>query len=280
MDARSALFDLYGDHLRARDGQAPVAALVRLLAPLGVQAPAVRTAISRMVRQGWLTAVRLESGPGYLLTPRAVRRLDEAGDRIYRTSRAEWDGRWHLLVVHPPQGRSDRERLQAQLSFLGYGSIGGTTWVSPRPAPELDHALSEAGARAERFTAVHDGDSQQLIARAWDLDGLARSYTRFLDEAGDLLAGDLPPGDAGHQGGPVGVEALLDHPEAAFAARSRLVHAWRKFLFVDPGLPAALLPPDWPGSKAADWFDEQSSRLLPASQEFLEACLHPTHPEA
>src|SRR4051794_11028319 len=43
--ARSALFDLYGDHLRARGDSAPVAALVRLLAPLGIAPPAVRTAI-------------------------------------------------------------------------------------------------------------------------------------------------------------------------------------------------------------------------------------------
>ena len=87
MNARSALFDLYGDHLRARGGRAPVAALVRLLAPLGVAAPAVRTAVSRMVRQGWLEPVRLPEGPGYALTPRAVRRLDDAAARIYRTQR-------------------------------------------------------------------------------------------------------------------------------------------------------------------------------------------------
>ena len=85
MNARSALFDLYGDHLRSRGGRAPVAALVRLLAPLGVAAPAVRTAVSRMVRQGWLQPVRLDGGPGYALTPRAVRRLDDAAARIYRT---------------------------------------------------------------------------------------------------------------------------------------------------------------------------------------------------
>ena len=85
MDARSALFDLYGDHLRARSdafrGQVPVAALVRMLAPLGVQAPAVRTAISRMVRQGWLEPVRLDGGPGYRLTDRARQRLDDAAAR-------------------------------------------------------------------------------------------------------------------------------------------------------------------------------------------------------
>jgi phenylacetic acid degradation operon negative regulatory protein len=200
--------------------------------------------------------VRLPSGPGYALTPRAVRRLDEAAERIYRTASTDWDGRWHLLVVSPPPGRTDRERLQAQLQYHGYGAIGGATWVSPRPAPELDATLAESSARAERFTAVHDGDSQALIARAWDLDGLARSYTRFLDSAALVVA-----------------DADTSTDEGAFAARSELVHAWRKFLFVDPGLPAALLPPDWPGAKAAAWFDAEAERLLPAARRFVDDCL-------
>src|SRR5882757_10664082 len=92
MQARSALFDLYGDYLRPRGGRAPVAALVRLLAPLGIAAPAVRTAVSRMVRQGWLHPLRLASGPGYLATRKAAHRLDEAASRIYRTQTVVWDG--------------------------------------------------------------------------------------------------------------------------------------------------------------------------------------------
>jgi len=79
--ARSALFDLFGDHLRSRGGQAPVASLVRMLAPLGVTAPAVRTAISRMVRQGWLTPVQVGGTRGYALTDRARHRLDDAAAR-------------------------------------------------------------------------------------------------------------------------------------------------------------------------------------------------------
>src|SRR5687768_466780 len=107
MQARSALFDLYGDYLRPRGGRAPVAALVRLLAPLGIAAPAVRTAVSRMVRQGWLHPLRLSTGPGYLLTPKAARRLDDAAARIYRTTRAIWNGRFDLLVVEPPGSRTE-----------------------------------------------------------------------------------------------------------------------------------------------------------------------------
>src|SRR2546425_12781289 len=83
--ARSALFDVYGGYLRARGGSAAIAALVRLLEPLGFGAPAIRTAVSRMVRQGWLAPGRLADGPGDALTPRAERRLDEGAPRVHRT---------------------------------------------------------------------------------------------------------------------------------------------------------------------------------------------------
>jgi phenylacetic acid degradation operon negative regulatory protein len=93
VQARSALFDVYGDHLRRRGGAAPVAALIRLLGAVDIAAPAVRTAISRMVRQGWLAPVATADGPGYQLTDRAARRLDDAYTRIYRTGSSTWDGR-------------------------------------------------------------------------------------------------------------------------------------------------------------------------------------------
>jgi phenylacetic acid degradation operon negative regulatory protein len=255
--ARSALFDLYGDHLRSRGGRAPVAALVSALAPLGIAAPAVRTAVSRMVRQGWLAPVRLASAAGYALTPKAVRRLDEAATRIYRTATGEWDGRWHLVVVDRPDGRVARDRLRIELGYLGYGSLDDTTWVAPRPSPELDELLVLEGLRAERFAAAYDGDGTALVRRAWDLDGLARAYLQWLDDAVALVDGAGP--------------APTD--EVAFATRSRLVHEWRKFLFRDPGMPRPLLPAQWPGEKAAAYFDAEAARLLPGARRFVDTCL-------
>ncbi|MHB1431437.1 MAG: PaaX family transcriptional regulator, partial [Streptosporangiaceae bacterium] len=252
MNARSALFDLYGDHLLERGAQAPVAALVRLLVPMGISAPAVRTAVSRMVRQGWLEPVRLPGGPGYRLTPRAVSRLARAGDRIYATGLPGWDGRWHVIVIERIGERARRERLRAALGYLGYACVDGSTWVSPRPSPELDALLAAEQVRAERFMADYDGDDRGLASRAWDIDGLARAYRRWLDLAGDLTA------DAGR-----------DQPdEAVFAVRSKLVHEWRKFLFIDPGLPLALLPAPWPGAVAADFFHRAAAGLLPAAGRF------------
>lgn len=260
MQARSALFDLYGDHLRTRGGAAPVAALVRLLAPLDIAAPAVRTAVSRMVRQGWLAPVRLVAGPGYAITPRAARRLDEAAARIYRTRRDDWDGRWHLLVVAGPADRAAKARLAANLTFLGYGELDGHTWIAPRPVAEVRAAVDESGARADQFLAEHVGDgvgAADLIRRSWDLDALAKAYQRYVEDMQPLVGttGDDAP------------------DEQAFATRSELVHTWRRFLFSDPGLPASLLPTGWPGAEAARFFDHHAARLAPAANRFVDSCL-------
>lgn len=257
MNARSALFDLYGDHLRARGSSAPIAALVRLLAPLDIAAPAVRTAVSRMVRQGWLHPVRLPEGAGYELTPRAGRRIDDALARIYRTGGQGWDGRWHVLVLSEVTERAARQRLRASLTFLGYAALDETTWIAPHSSPEVDALIEAEGARAERFSAEHDGDSVGLVRRLWDLEGLARSYERWLVDA-QLLTSRV---------------GVSPSDERAFAVRSELLHEWRKFLFRDPGLPRVLLPEDWPGEKAAAFFDAESQRLLPAAVRFVNACL-------
>ncbi len=257
MNARSALFDVYGDHLRPRGGAAPVAALLRLLAPLDVAAPAVRTAISRMVRQGWLDPVRLDRSPGYRLTRQAERRLSAAASRIYRRGIVDWDGRWHIVVVDPLADRSARGRVRNGLAYLGYASLGGQTWISPRESAEVDALLATEGARALRFWSTHDGDQASLVSSAWDIDGLGRSYARWLSEARVLV------GDLGAQ--------LSD--EESFTIRSRLVHEWRKFLFSDPALPRELLPGHWAGDEAAEFFDEQAARLAAGAARFVDCCL-------
>jgi phenylacetic acid degradation operon negative regulatory protein len=256
MHARSALFDVYGDHLRARESQAPVAAVVRLLDPVGIAAPAVRTAISRMVMQGWLEPVQLATGRGYRATDRAVRRLDQAGERIYRRAQPAWDGTWQLAFVQPPAARSARTRLRADLGFVGYAELADNVWVSPFPRAELDSLLERAGASARTARAA-DFDPAPTVA--WDLAALRDAYSRWLDTVDDLVAGQLHSHD--------------DEDEAAFAARFHLVHEWRKFLFADPGLPGELLPADWPGRSAAELFASEATRLKPGTDRFVARCL-------
>ena len=97
------------------------------------------------------------------------------------------------------------------------------------------------------------------MRRVWDLAALGAAYQEWLSSARAMIAA-------------LGSDAS---DADAFAARSRLVHDWRKFLFVDPDLPDRLLPADWPGRAAARYFDEQAVRLLPAAGRFIDSCLDP-----
>jgi phenylacetic acid degradation operon negative regulatory protein len=259
------LFDLYGDQLLTRGGAAPVAAIVRLLEPLDVAAPAVRTAISRMVREGWLDPVALPEGRGYALTQYGRTWLADAASRIYRTlDPPRWDGRWHILRIGPVAERAARERLRSGLAFLGYVSLDESTFIAPRPHPDASARLAAADVEAESFTAEHDGDAAAFVARAWDLDALAAAYRSWQADAAELVAA------AG---------AEIDD-RTAYALRCRLLHEWRLFLFRDPRLPRALLPASWAGDDAAAFFDEHSTRLQPAASRFVDGCLSSrAHPQ-
>ena len=258
MHARAALFDLYGDHLRPRGGTAPVSALIELLAALDIAGPAVRTAISRMVRQGWLEPIRGDGGAAYGLTDRARQRLDAAALRIYRTDGpAAWDGRWSMLVVEHSRERSRRERAQRGLEYLGYRSLNGQVWLAPQRSVEAEGVLRAESLAVDEFTAEFGGKAAKLVDRLYDLDRLAGEYTSWLADARGLLASTEEQASE----------------RAAFAVRSRLVHEWRKFLFSDPGLPAELLPQPWPGDDAAAYFNEQAERLSPAASAFVDSCL-------
>ncbi len=210
-----------------------------------------------MARQDWLTPVRLPGGAGYQLTPRAVRRLTQAADRVYRLDTPSWDGRWHVVIIDRVPDRAKRERLRSALGYLGYAGLDGSTWISPRPANELDPVIAAEQVTAEGFHSSYDGDSRDLAARVWDLEGLALAYERWIALAGEIIA-----------------KASNGQPDSAvFAVRSELVHEWRKFLFIDPGLPDDLLPAGWPGTRAAELFHREAERLLPASARFVDRTL-------
>lgn len=263
MHARSAVVDLYGDHLSRRGWWAPVSTVVALAAAVAVRPPATRTAISRLVAQGWLEPERRVGGHrGYAASERARDRWARAHARVYAPGPAPWDGRWHVVHVDSGGDRRRRDHVVATLSYLGYGRLGGGGWISPRRSPELSGSLDRLGAG---WVAVHgpldEGAPETLTARVWDLDALGRAYADFLHKV-DLVG--------------AGVDLT---PDAAYARRTRLVHEWRRFLFLDPGLPREVLPADWPGDPARRRFLDLAETLAPAAGEFVDGALRVAGPK-
>lgn len=260
MHARSAVFDVYGDLLADRDHRTTVAGLVRLLAPVGISGPAVRTAVSRMVSQGWLEPVRLREGRGYAATPRALQRFEQANARVYRRTDPVWDGSWHVVLPSPQPNRTARARLARELTYLGCAELRDGVWISPYVRPELGDVLERCETEAVVARAC-DVDPCAAPLDAWDLEALCAAYETWLDGAEARVK--------------LLVEAHDDPDEGAFAARFDLVHEWRKFLFTDPVLPASLLPADWPGRRASEYFRTEAARLQDGSDRFLDRVLGP-----
>ncbi|NHN55060.1 PaaX family transcriptional regulator [Calidifontibacter sp. DB0510] len=255
MHARSAVFDVYGDHLLRTDGWASVAGLVRLTSAVDVAPAATRTAISRMVREGWLRADARAGARGYAMTDRARGRLASAWQRIYRADPRPWDGQWHVVVTDHTGDRSARTRLRASMSYLGYARLAPDTWIAPRPSDDLERSLTGTAYRA--FTARFDDDPRTLAASAWDLGALAASHRRYLSWLDELAASLTGPAS----------------DEQVYAARALAVHEWRKFLFSDPDLPPEALPADWPGASAAERFLDLADRWQPRAAAYVEHCL-------
>lgn len=276
MRVRSALFDLYGDHVVRRGGWAPIGGLVRAMEALEFTGPATRTAVSRLVREGWLEAESTGhcGVRGYATTDRMTRQLDDARRRIYDGDDPPWTGRWDVVTLGLPPGRAARDRLAALLRYLRYAPLNRETWVAARRHPDLATRLAREGVTWRGFDSAYDGDDRTLAADLWDLPAIARGYRRFVQEPADGVTGVTSMHSVNGIGA-MAVNGGIDgaDPALAFAQRSRLVHRWRLFLFADPCLPRQVLPRDWPRPAAAARFREVADALAGPADVFVDDCL-------
>jgi phenylacetic acid degradation operon negative regulatory protein len=183
----SFIFTLYGDmvHRLVGDGALWIGGLIRLMAAFGVSSQAVRQAVSRMTRQGWLIARRERNRAFYMVTARGRRRIEELSPRIYGPV-IEWDGRWRLLSYAVGEAqRQGRERLRKELAALGWAQLSSSTWISPSDALEAAREAAQAtvalGA-TDLFEAEYRGplSDRALLERCWNVDSIAAAYREFI----------------------------------------------------------------------------------------------------
>ena len=243
---RHLIVTVYGLYARSDGGWLSVAALIRLLAELGVDESAVRSAISRLKRRGILEARRQEGSAGYQLSAEALAILREGDARIFRRRRAALADGWLLAVFSVPEAeRQRRHVLRSELTRLGFGMVAPGVWIVPaHPDDTTAETLRRLGldAYADLFHADHlaFGDPAGKMHRWWDLDELERRYEAFIQAYEPTLRRWEREPEAGER--------------EAFADYVRAVTDWRQLPYLDPGLPAELLPRGWAGIRAAEQF--------------------------
>lgn len=245
--------------------------LVVLLGELGFSHGAARVALTRLVRRGLLVRWHRGRFVHYRMTDRCERLLAEGDGRIFTLGEPRdragdgWTLLWHQI---PEDRRLERSRLARRLRFLGFGSIQDSVWVSPHDhVGEVSTLLGELG--VARFatvflaTAGSDDGIDALVARAWDLSGLAARYEAFDAEFSPYRARGVTLSDVD-----------------AFRVRTRLTHLFRQFPFIDPELPDSGPADSRPAvsrarARAVRTFHVLYKRLAPASERHFAAVTDP-----
>jgi phenylacetic acid degradation operon negative regulatory protein len=255
--ARSLLLTILGEYVLPAGEPVWQETLVGALVTVGYTQHAARQALARSVRDGWLSTSRHGRRARVSLSERTADLLASGASRIYSFgSPSDWDGRWLVLILRvPEERRSVRHQLRTRLAWAGLGSMGGGVWLTPhveREAELREVVIEAPAAEATSFVAELGsmGTPAAVAAAAWDLESVRSGYEDFISDFSAIR----PSSD-----------------EAFFRMQTLLVHAWRKFPFLDPDLPSELLPAGWPRRRAYELFTGRHSRWATPARSYFDS---------
>jgi phenylacetic acid degradation operon negative regulatory protein len=212
----------------------PGPALVALLSDLGLSEGAARSAILRMRRGGWLDSHRGGRTVAYSPSERVVTGHRRRAGTLSSPDET-WSGSFHALLVSVAESsRPFRDEFRRAAHIAGYRTLRSGLVIAPSDRRrELGDILDRVPADASvipGWLALDPGDARRVAGELWALDDLAAWYRQ--------LTGRAEAASARARGAVAGAATFR-----AFAAATLPIY---QAVADDPGLPAALCPPDWP----------------------------------
>ncbi|SHN45293.1 PaaX family transcriptional regulator [Cryptosporangium aurantiacum] len=258
----SLLRTIVGTSLRRLGGWIAVAHLVELAGTVGLPEARTRTALARIKAKGLLAAQSRDGVPGYALVPDAIPMLERGDRRIFHPRTMADGDRWCLISYSVPEENRDlRHQLRRRLTWIGCGAVSPALWICPEYLTgEVEEILADLGlsSNATVFLATEVRGPAD-VTRWWDLGSIRARHDAFL-----AAHGDTPT-------------TLGDTPEDAFRAWIHGLDSWRIIPYIDPGLPARLLPADWPGHRSVALFLELRDHVLPRAHAYAEQVTGAAH---
>lgn len=265
-NTRSMIFTIFGDYIRHYGSVIWIGSLIKLLEAFGHNEQAVRAAVSRMSKQGWVQSERRGNKSFYSLTDRGLIRMAEASRRIYKEPTPPWDGKWWILLYNiQEEKRHLRDKLREELVWSGFGQLSNSCWITPNNLEKEINLLIKKYGIEENVTFFHATykgmeDHTSLVEKCWDLDEVNEKYAQFIKQYSQKYI---------IHKNKINKNEMSD--SSCFVEKALLVHEFRKFLFIDPSLPDELLPEKWLGDSAADLFKEYNDILSKPATRFFES---------
>ncbi|MCE8509441.1 PaaX family transcriptional regulator [Ruegeria pomeroyi] len=216
----SIIVSLFGDLARRKGDRISGSALTRITQPMGIKPEAMRVALHRLRKDGWIESSREGRSSVHYLSEFGRTQSDRVTPRIY-TRAPELPETWHILIA---EDGGSLNTLNDLLLTDTYTGLGRTVALGSGPVPgDCD-----------------DMAGFEVTARAVPGWLQTRLFPEDLGAACHSLQQDCAALRA------AGIPAFLTPVQVA-TLRTLLVHRWRRVALRHPDLPLAFQPRGWTG---------------------------------
>ncbi len=230
----SLIVTIFGDAVLPHGSFVPLSNLLDITSEIGIDDGAVRVAVHRLEKDGWLQKQKVGRNVHYALSAAAKAQSKAAAQQIYAYDQPKFVEKLQLLILADGPGRGDaREKLLKTGCGVVSPNIVLATDRVERPA-SLDKLIADCTQYRVPIDLKHP-ETKNLCSRAWLLDGLNHDYQKFSDLY-QPLATVL-------ENNPLSMRKIL-------TLRILLVHDYRRLILKDPFLPNTCLPKNWQGVAA------------------------------
>lgn len=178
-------------------------------------------------KKGWITK-------DLKLTKQGRERLKEIFPAYHKP--CQWDKKWYVVIFDIPESlKYKRDIFRQKLKQLGFGQLQQSVWISPfNYIHNVAEIIQQLDLEFYAILSITDKlgleESQQLAERIWKLDEINQSYEKFISEYSYLKN------------------------VSKFSLKIDFFSIVKK----DPQLPRELLPHNWKGEEAFNFYQKFS----------------------
>ena len=248
----SIIISIFGDLIQPRTASLPAPALRQLTGRMAIGSGAVRTALSRLVKDGWIMRRRNGRSFDYRLTPASDPAFGSAARLIYARADTADVGEVCLVILAEHSSADDQHALVS----------GGL--IPLRRHVFLCPGVNPPGIAGSEQWLIFRGGTDRLpgwASTAINPPEYSAAFEHILTRFSPLATSTERLG-------------LLD----ATVARVLLIHFWRRAVLRQPIVPAGLRPSGWPGARCRGFVADLHDRLADISARWVTETLPGVEP--
>lgn len=281
LSGTSLIMTVFGDCIYHHGGIISLASLIQLMDVFGFNERSVRTAVFRLVQNGWLVSEKIGRTSYYRVTESSRQRFVQADAKIYNFNHVDWDQKWDLILLSSLD-LENKLVLKKELEWIGFATIASNVMAYPGcDHLKLQNLLLNLNMtdqvvifKAEALQLWQESypTVKRMVEANWPIQELHSRYEKFIRDFREFLN-------------------LIENTDdldavQAFQLRILLIHQFRRILLKDPDLASELLPSNWLSLNARNLSSNLYQMVASAGEDFFmevartsEGSMPPIHPQ-